>query len=369
MTETSAPPRRLPRNLGALDGLRAVAVAAVIGFHLTLNGRPLMPSGSLGVNLFFVLSGFLITTLLVRNISDHGLRYGNFLTRRVLRLAPALITMVGVVVLVLAATDSPHLSSSLHALPFALTYTSNIAMLTVQPNLGWLSHTWSLALEQQFYIVWPLLLSFLLQRTSRRTCCVVVTVLAAVFALVRVGVALSGRSGLSLQGDTLLVGCLAGLAFCWSGPRLMGYLPGAGLLAAGWAAAAVTATFVNHSDLLMPTIGYLAFSTLSAMTLLRLTLTPASSIAERALRNPVVRYLGVISYGIYLWHLPVVDFLREVGSPDMMVILIGPTASIALATASYNLVERPFLRVKDRLADRETSSVFTTEDPQKSPGY
>ena len=353
MSEGPAPSRRLPAHLASLTGLRAVAVAWVFCFHVTgEGGTPLLRSGSLGVNLFFVLSGFLITAILVAGIEDRGLRYGAFLARRALRLVPALVLLVLVVASVATLTNTAGSEQTTAAVPFVMTYTSNIALLTVAPNLGMFSHTWSLALEEQFYLCWPLLLGLLVARTSRATTVKVVTALAVLAATARALVAVTGRSGLSLQADTLLIGCLAGLAFCWGPASLTAGRFTGRLLAVAWATTSVVLVFVPHTAPVLPLVGYPAFSLTAALSLLRLAHRHSGTIVPRALSSSVVVYVGTISYGIYLWHLPVLDIVRDRGLSEVASAFVALAITLAVAALSYHFWERPFLRVKDRLADR-----------------
>lgn len=355
-------PRRLPQHLAALDGLRAVAVTAVIAFHLTSNGKPLLSSGSLGVNLFFVLSGFLITTILVGGITDHGLRYGTFLTRRALRLVPALVAMVAVVVVVMTLTDAPSSADSARALPFVLTYTSNLSMLTITPRMGLFAHTWSLALEEQFYLLWPLALALLLRKCTRRTALAVVLAAAIFFAGVRAAVALTGRTGVSLQADTLLVGCLAALVFCWATPETLARLPRGGVLGAGWVAVGLAAALVPHDSTALLTVGYPTFAVLVALTLIHLAARPGGRFATIALAGRPVAYLGLISYGVYLWHLPVMVLLSDAGVTGPASYIAVPAVTLPVAALSYHLLERRFLQIKERLAESTRAPVSQNEN-------
>lgn len=348
------PPRTTSRVLTgqvkSLDGLRCVAVTGVILYHTTWHGRPFLESGSLGVNLFFVLSGFLITTILIGEVENDRFRYAWFLARRALRLVPALTVLVLVSVPLLWLVHSVSLAPSLAALPFVLTYTSNIAMLTATPNMGWFAHTWSLSLEEQFYLIFPLILVLLLRKATKTSALRIIILAALLLAVARAGVAMNGRNGLSLQADTLLVGCAAAMIFAWSDDRITVRLPSNLLLTFGWVITAAIAFGVDHQNKLLAVVGYPIFSLLVGATLLRLALTPSTRFRRYLLENSCVSYLGRISYGIYLWQLPVIDGLRELAVPEAAVLVLAPALSILLASGSYFLVERPFLRLKARLS-------------------
>lgn len=332
--------------------MRTVAVLGVILYHTTWRERPALPSGSLGVNLFFVLSGFLITSILIGELAAGRYSYGRFLLRRALRLAPALLALVVISVLVLWGTHSLALGPSLAALPFVVTYTSNFAMVSVTPNMGWFAHTWSLSLEEQFYLLFPILLAFLVRKTPRTVALGTTLLLALLFAGLRTVISLHGRNGLSLQADSLLFGCAAAMVFAWSGAGMARLLPPPLFLGIGWTGAVLVAATVDHQNKVLDIVGYPCFSVLVAVTLLRLASTTSTRSPHRLLESRLMVYLGGISYGIYLWQLPVIEGLRELGSPEIATLVIAPISSVILATVSYALVERPFLRLKGRLASR-----------------
>ncbi|HEV7535564.1 MAG TPA: acyltransferase, partial [Acidimicrobiia bacterium] len=174
---TIAPPAPVERrqrfgHVRPLDGLRAVAVLLVLGYHA---GVPGFVGGRAGVDMFFVLSGFLITSLL---LDEHrltgGIRLGAFYARRALRLYPALLVAVtGALTLAFLKMPVFHASAAslrdtLHGIPFTLFYTMNVARATGWTNGGLLGHAWSLAIEEQFYLVWPVAVILLFRRRADR---------------------------------------------------------------------------------------------------------------------------------------------------------------------------------------------------------
>jgi len=164
----------LPGRWPALDGLRGLAVLAVMVYHSGL--RPFLPGGYLGVDVFFVLGGFLVTVLLVREHQRSGsLRLGRFYLRRVLRLAPALFLMLAGCCAFAAFRTRPDRAAQVYrAALLTACYAANWDWLWSAP-LGLLSHAWSLSVEGQFYLVWPALLYALLRRGAglRGAACVV----------------------------------------------------------------------------------------------------------------------------------------------------------------------------------------------------
>src|SRR5579883_1352567 len=155
--ESAAPPNHaqgaapLTRHYAALDGVRAIAVLMVISYHA---GNPFHLNGGMGVIIFFVLSGFLITGILSEEIQNIGrIRFGNFYLRRVLRLMPALVLATALFA-VLFTYASKHFPG--RVVLICLTYTANWIKALTQISLEWMDHCWSLACEEQFYLVWPL---------------------------------------------------------------------------------------------------------------------------------------------------------------------------------------------------------------------
>ena len=164
----------------ALDGLRGVAVLAVLGFH---GGVPFMRGGFLGVDVFFVLSGFLITSLLYEEWRRTGaIRLRAFYMRRVLRLLPALILLLLALTIYAIWLPWPDQRARLRAeIAFTLLYVANWALaFRLVPDLGFLAHAWSLAIEEQFYLVWPLALLLLLRSGVRLPRVIALVMLAIV---------------------------------------------------------------------------------------------------------------------------------------------------------------------------------------------
>jgi peptidoglycan/LPS O-acetylase OafA/YrhL len=217
-------------RLPGLDGVRALAVIAVIAFHEQL---PVLPGGFLGVDVFFVLSGYLITDLLVAQWQQYGrLRLGNFWARRGRRLLPALATMLVVVTAATAIIEPSQLAALRPALLAAVTYSSNwwqalhhqsyFTQFGPPPPL---QHLWSLAIEEQFYLVWPVLLIVLLRRCrSSRLRASAAWLCAALSALATVAIYLPGADpsrvyyGTDTHSSALLIG--AALALSWPLQRL-----------------------------------------------------------------------------------------------------------------------------------------------------
>jgi peptidoglycan/LPS O-acetylase OafA/YrhL len=308
----------------ALDGLRGIAILLVM---LTHAGVPnLDAAGSVGVTLFFVLSGFLITQQLSCEHEGTGrINLRRFYARRARRLLPALS-------LLLMAVAAYLLSSHQSLLPVLLAagYVTNIANALGQTQ-GNLDHTWSLSLEEQFYLLWPLLLPLV----ARRGRPVLFLVLAAtVSAALRSGLWLAGApiyriySGPDTRADAILVGCA--LAFL---------------------ATRVDTRWVNRAAIPSAILMVVACTTPWAVFVWLLTPLPLASAtlilcAERNAPKiltwrPLV-LTGKISYGLYLWNLPVALSLRSWHAPLWATGLALLVVNFALATLSWFIMERPF---------------------------
>jgi peptidoglycan/LPS O-acetylase OafA/YrhL len=342
-----------------LDGVRGIAVLMTVVAHSFFT---IAPGGGLtGVALFFVLSGFLITSILVAEWDKTALiSLRRFYARRILRLAPALAAVL-ILYLVLAFSGlSPvALGDRLRSAFFVATYFGNWQSAS-GGNLAELSHTWSLAVEDQFYFLWPVSLVFLLRSGLSRSRIIAVTAVAmAALVLLRAVAWTSGGVpwervfyGTDMVGSSLLIGCLAALAFSWG---LLPKLPGSRAIAVGALVTLLaTCALVSQHDLVgrlyLATIGFPIIAIASATLIVTLALDRS---AAPFLGHPVLVYFGRISYALYLWHLLTIQVLGKVfhiAGVERSVISI-PIA-IGLATLSYLAIERPFLRLKRHFEPR-----------------
>jgi peptidoglycan/LPS O-acetylase OafA/YrhL len=337
----------------ALDGLRGLAILMVFGFHL-----PFGPfrAGSYGVILFFVLSGFLITTILLRELDQTaGVNLRRFYGRRARRLLPALLLVViGHLIIQLTILGDPQEWWG-RTWP-VLAYISNYAEISGTP-LFHMTHTWSLAVEEHFYFLWPLLLLAVPRRWQLRATCG----LALALVVWRLGFLLMGvpRDRIYFGTDTNafapLVGCA--LAMLFHQRRLP--TPGRNVSALSAAVLILVACIPWQYDDRRLLYGAIPVAMLSAGAIYGALLRPALW-----LENPVLRWFGKISYGLYLWHYLIISLPWEqiLPIPPSIPMIAVP---IALAGLSWRLVEAPLLgrkpAVRHSLVAREP--VVSTPSP------
>ncbi len=333
-------------HLPALDGLRACAVGLVIAYHA---GVPVY--GDLGVTGFFVLSGFLITWLLIREFRDTGtISMRDFYIRRTLRIFPAYYAFLVFTVVADAILWVPR--STLLTVA-AFTYTTNY-YFAFHPHAGSLALTWSLAVEEQFYLLWPALARRCLVAGLPAMRAVLVAIIAFVVAwrsylfLVRHVGTLYVYSAFDARADSLAIGCLmastcqtdafAALARRLTAspllpviPALVLSLPRTGAFWTAWHYA----------------IGFTLEASMMAVIIIQMLMLSRHRL-WRWLESPVARYLGRISYPLYLWHGYGLAIGDHVPAGTLAQRVLGVIAAIGLATGSYFIVERPMLRLRSR---------------------
>jgi len=348
------------RYMPGLDGLRAVAVLAVIAYHLQLGWAQ---GGLLGVGVFFTLSGYLITDLLLgqRDVVGH-LRLGDFWIRRARRLLPALFLMLAVVVAWVTLLHRSQLPALRGDVVAAALYVSNwwniireasyFARFGPPPPL---EHLWTLAVEEQFYLVWPLLLWLGLRYARGRYRLAGLTLAAA--ALSATAMALLYQPGVDptrvYEGtDTRAFGLLLGaaLAMVWPSRRLHADLTlGRRLLldGVGVVGLVVIALLIWQTDQYSAFLyrgGILLLSVATVMVVAALA-HPASLLGP-ALGWKPLRWIGVRSYGIYLWHWPIIVLTTpnvQMGV-NLPVAILQVGATVAVAALSWRFVEEPIRR-------------------------
>ena len=344
-----------------LDGVRALAVVIVVGYHL---GVEWLPGGLLGVGMFFTLSGFLITHILLTTWDERGdLDMRTFWSRRARRLLPALI-LVLLSVLVASALVAPgDLGERFGESVAAMFYVSNWTTIASDDSYfdafatpGPLDHLWSLAVEEQFYIVWPLVLFGLLtvlRRRIHRAALVTLAVAAASFVWMSI-VADPGfdntraYEGTDTRAGGLLIG--AALAMIWRPDRLTAEVTAGArrvVDGVGVVSLAVLTWLVVTTDPFSLSLyrgGLLALSVATAL-LVAAVVHPASRLGAGLAAAPLV-WIGERSYGIYLWHLPILAFTPDTLLADAPLVrgALQVGLSLGLAALSWTVVEDPIRR-------------------------
>lgn len=353
----------------AVDGLRAIAIASVVGVH----AFRWPANGGLGVDLFFVISGFLITTLLLEERwRTHRVALGAFYVRRAYRLVPALVVMLAVYVTVTAVTGGFDGDVAVGAAS-GVTYTTNLLGVgfDLEPVAAPLRPLWSLAQEEQFYLLWPPVL-FLACRGRVRLALAVVGGAIALSAWQ--AWRLSGEDGdggrvwygPDTRGLGVLVGCAAALLIVWA-PRV------AGLASRVMVPAAVGVVILLLSGRANEPVGAVFRGPLVVFTVCCAVAVVGAfhgrGLSARLLSAAPLVFLGKISYSLYLWHLPVLAAAAALAASSTLAVRAGGVlVALVIATASYYFVELPFLRRKRRAAAVKPPAVATVGVGVRRPG-
>ena len=387
------------RRIAELDGIRGVAIAAILTVHSSeflvvgIKHKPLyyalyrlMATGWLGVDIFFVLSGFLITTIL---LEDNGRAdfWSRFYLHRSLRILPAFAVVFGLTVAVIYfLLPETHLTAAV-ILP-AIFFTENWTVLN-GTNMPMLPHLWSLAVEEQFYLVWPQFV----RRVSSATVLKLSLGLAVASELLRVILALNHVGVWIIYAitptriDGLALG--AALATAVTLPATHQFL------AVYWRRIAVASVFfliasfvVLHRSLLPDNVlsqilGIPAAILLTAMLIYGSVASTLPSLLRRTLANPVLAYLGRRSYSLYLIHLPILfgawqnrvhgrlSYLPAGLRVNTMLVLASIAICLVLTELSWRLVESPaqsLRRVLERGKAIEATVEIPWQNPATSPG-
>lgn len=340
--------------IAELDGLRAVSVLSVIACHT----MPLAPGGFLGVDVFFVLSGFLITRILLAEHHQYGsIDILNFYMRRILRLMPAFYLML-IAILGFLVLTSQNSRLNIDTVFVSALYVMNWTRAFSTGHDGFLGHAWSLAVEEQFYLIWPLLLAGLLALVGRRHLPKAIFSLLAAIVTWRCILIASGAdpmriyNGTDTRIDTLLVGALLAANTVSFDPKLVGRLA----LASGLGLAALVPILPWQNQVLQ-SVGFTVIAVMAGSIILWAASSPRST-AGAALRTAPLVGLGRISYGVYLWHYPLLTLFLPglTNAPPLLRFGYVTGASILIATVSFIVVERPCLRVKSRFASPAPAS-------------
>ena len=346
----------------AIDGLRAIAVIAVILYHL---GISWIPGGFLGVDLFFVISGYVITRLLLDSIQERGgLDLRSFYMARIRRLLPPLVFMIVVTSIVVGIWAPDTTKKFLTDAPFSLFGGMNWWLVFNQQDYfessgrpPLLQHTWSLAVEAQFYLLWPLILLVVLKYLGKRLISVAALIIAALsgitLMLVSLQIDASNTSKVShvyFGTDTHSIGLFLGaaLAVSWIPQnfnlqvtrRAQDFIDGIGVF--GFIGILATFALIDESK---PTLYRIAFplAGIFGTAILISIVHPASRFAP-LLRNKVLLWIGERSYAIYLWHWVIFQISRpqvDLDGENWALFSLRILLVLAMADISLRLVELP----------------------------
>lgn len=378
------PPSRSFGQIRGFDGLRGIAVLIVFVAHmdviLPIPELLVIPGATVSLDSFFVLSGFLITALLLREQARRGvIGIGPFYRRRVLRLLPALYVVVLANALFAYAshqwlhTEVPSIFSVLF---YYSNYYSATAPLPLIPKLSpGYQHLWSLSFEEQFYLIWPwLTIALLTIRMRLRTVTIILLSLIALVAVHRfilyedTGRWWSIFIRTDTRADSILWGAL--LAHIWIRRRE----PKRGMVVAGWIAAAFLIAclpFASENGRFVYWGGFVAIDVACAVLLL--AILDGRWAGRRFLELKPLVALGIVSYGFYLWHLPVFFAIRffDPHWNDVLRVVVAVSATLTLTLLSWFLLERPLMQWSKRLeANRNmklNASEPTTQGAEPGP--
>jgi peptidoglycan/LPS O-acetylase OafA/YrhL len=341
-------------RIPALDGIRGTALLLIVIFAHT--HPQLIAGGNFGVDTFFVLSGFLITSLLLQEAREFGsINIPQFYARRALRLLPALHVMVAAVVLYDVVFTYPAavrvmLTDAVWIAAYAFNWT--LPQTDGLPHSGMITHLWSLSIEEQFYLVWPLLLTLMIRAGGARL------LIAAVLGIIVPEVV---RASMWSQQPTMWIyfntglrcdGLMMGAAVAFlahhyprvSSPTLASALRTSGPVALAGLLILSSFNLVTNGYAYLWGIG--AANALAALIIASAVFTPAGAL-NTILEFPPLRWVGKISYGLYIWHVPVMAVCNRFPDPWTRNTVAIP-ATFAIAALSFYCLETPFLKMKSR---------------------
>lgn len=336
-----------------LNGIRALAVIIVLAAHLKVSSH--IPGG-FGVTLFFFVSGFLITRLLIAENKTKGrVRLRQFYIRRFIRLYPALLFMLGfsTIVFLLSGLQGPSWLESLAG----VFYFSNIFQLLgdmghVEPVMAW-RPLWSLAVEEHFYLFFPLFMVCLGAFKKRFVWGMLI--LIVMVPIWRTVIAVNGWFDpetytymmTDTRIDSIVWGCLLSTLLdrsSWHAllERLIGWVPVIVFLAI------LMATFLYRDEMFRMTIRFSLQGAAIFVLILNLYFFTHFRWVFKVLELKFLSYLGILSYGLYLWHFPILDWLLKMTQSDILSYGLTPILSFIFAHVSYRFVEMPFISLRKR---------------------
>ncbi|MBA3872832.1 MAG: acyltransferase [Anaerolineae bacterium] len=341
----------------ALDGIRGMAIILVMMAHANV---PFAQGGFIGVDIFFVLSGFLITALLLKEFDEHAtIHFKRFYMRRILRLLPALIVMLIVLnLLSVILLNTVERQNNLIDSFIALFYLSNWTFALGFRPLFFLTHTWSLSSEEQFYILWPIILFLLLRmQSSKEKIFGIVLALATASWLWRVILTITVMSyprvffSLDTRMDGLLMGCALAILIAINPHQLMKwahrtpFIPVATVVIIG-----LMGLITDGNSTSTPFWSIASVGLLTTITVFYFVINPTSWLKSFFELKPLV-FVGRISYGLYLWHYIIFKYMTDYLHMSWAgTLIIGGGLALLISLLSYYFIEQPILSLKSKFS-------------------
>lgn len=337
----------------ALNGIRGLGALCILIGHARMQW---IPGGFLIVDIFFVLSGFLITALLLQERARTGtVSFVEFYRRRAARLLPALLLACGLFIIALTIRDGlSGLNKATQESLLALTYVSNWARAFDWNAPYYLGHTWSLSIEEQFYLLWPAGLLFML-RYPRINPWIVAILIALGSALWRAYLAQNGASadrlynGLDTRLDGLMIGSALGILWARGHiSRLYECLPEIGWQIVAALALGVMIWFIASMQLWVDPRLYAGgmlhvYQWATALFLVGI-LGSSYGICQRIFTSRPALWLGSISYGAYIWHFPIYRMMQDAGMEPVQVLFYGAGLTLVVSQLSWTYLESPIIQ-------------------------
>lgn len=339
--------------LPAIDGIRGLMPFGVLAAHIEYQW---FPGGIVFMNVFFILSAYLITTILLKDLAANGnISFRKFYIRRVLRLFPANYMVIAaylVCALLLLDKPQPHFLDGIAA----ASYVSNWTRAFSVPMPNWLAHTWSLSIEEQYYLLWPPLLALLVRFLGTGVRLIhMLLALIILFAAWRYYLAHDGASilrlynGTDVRADTLLIGCVVAILLSFDGVKNHVRFR-----------KTVRCLFVPLAILIFCVLGFTLQVQSRALytwgtSLIDLCvgvfviglITSSNTVVHRIFETKALVFLGKMSYSTYLWHFPIFMFMKERFAADnLTMVVIGMPLTYLCAYLSFRYIETPFLASK-----------------------